>query len=142
MAVAGLVLLPAAPSPAVSTGRPIAVAVASDGTSYVGFATGGRLLRLKPNGDPDGSVPLDQDDPVDALAVDPGGDIWVDYGASISELDDNGTLLNHFDHDPGGSCPVDSAHDPSRYGGIEVTDDAVYVAGRCRATVGIYGKGW
>jgi hypothetical protein len=140
MVGAGLAALPLSTATAVSTGRPIAVAVAADGTSYVGFATAGRLLRLTPAGNPDGSVLLDRADPVTALEVDPGGDLWVDYGASISELDPDGTLLTHFAHDPGGTCPADSAHDPARYGGLEVTEDAVYIAGRCHATVGIYGN--
>ncbi|GAW48498.1 uncharacterized protein (Precursor) [Nocardioides sp. PD653] len=138
---AGLVVLPPSPAAAVSTGRPTAVTVAADGTSYVGFASGGRLLRITPAGQPDGSVALDRTDPVTALEVDPGGDLWVDYGASVSELDPDGTLLTHFAHDPGGSCPADSAHDPATYGGLEVTADAVYIAGRCRATVGVYGTG-
>ena len=141
MVGAGLAALPVAPAAAVSTGRPIAVAVAANGTSYVGFATGGRLLKLTRDGVVSGSVQLDRPDPVTALDIDPDGYLWVDYGASVSELDPDGTLLSHFAHDPGGSCPADRAHDPSRYGGIEVTADAVYIAGRCHATVGIYGRG-
>ncbi len=84
--VSALLVLPATPAGAVSPGRPIAVGVGPDATSYVGFASGGRLLRLDPAGDHDGSVPLDQTGPVDGLAVDEDGDVWVDYGDSVSQL--------------------------------------------------------
>ncbi|WP_155991977.1 hypothetical protein [Nocardioides sp. URHA0032] len=138
LVVGGLVALRAEPAVAVSTGRPIAVAAADDGTSYVGYAAGDRLLRLSATGEYAGSVPLDQDEPVTGLDVGPDGNVWVDYGASVSELSTDGTVLTHFAVQAGGSCPVDRAHDPARYGGLEVTGDAVYVAGRCVATVGIY----
>lgn len=133
----GFVALPAGPVAAVSTSRPIAVAAAADGTSYVGYAEGDRLLRLAADGAVLGSVPLDQDAPVTALDVGTGDDVWVLYGTSVSELSPTGAVLSHFPV-RSGSCPLDGAHDPARYGGIEVTDDAVYVAGRCAATVGIY----
>ncbi|GAB2456031.1 hypothetical protein GCM10027062_40320 [Nocardioides hungaricus] len=139
--VAGLAVLSPGPAAAVGTGRPVAVAVAADGTSYVGFASGRRLLRLTPAGEVDGSIPLDSDAPLTGLDVAPDGNVWVDYGDSVSELSPAGELLTHFSHDPAVSCPADRAHDPTRYGGIEVTDDYVLVAGRCAATVGVYGKG-
>lgn len=138
LVVGGLVVLPSQPATAVTTGRPIAVAAADDGTSYVGYASGGRLLRLDRDGAIAGSVPLDRDgEPVTALDVGRDGTIWVDYGASVSHLKPDGTVLGHFPL-RGGDCPVNEAHDPTRYGGIEVTEDAVYVAGRCVASVGIY----
>lgn len=138
LVVGGLAALPTGPAAAVSTARPIAVAAAGDGTSYVGYAVGGRLLRLDAIGGVAGSVPLDQDDPVTALDVGDDDNVWVYYGASVSELAPDGTVLEHFAVRHRGTCPVDRAHDPARYGGLEVTDDAVYVAGRCAATVGIY----
>lgn len=138
LVVGGLVALPSRPASAVTTGRPIAVAATDNGASYVGYATGGRLLKLDRNGAVAGSVPLDRDDqPVTALDVGSDGTIWVDYGASVSHLRPDGTLLDHFDLQ-GGTCPVNAAHDPTRFGGIEVTKDRVYVAGRCVATVGVY----
>ncbi len=140
LVVVGLVALPSGPASAVSTGRPIVVAVGIDGTSYAGFATGGRLLRLDPSGVVDGSIPLDRAEPVTGLDVAPDGNIWVYYGASVSEVSPDGSLLTHF-ATQSGDCPADRAHDPTRYGGIEATDDAVYVAGRCAATVGIYRRG-
>lgn len=141
-AVVGLVGLPTEPAAAVSTGRPIAVAAADDGTSYVGYAAGHRLLRLDARGAVAGSVPLDQDAPVTALDVGPGGSVWVDYGDGVSELAPDGTVLTHFPVGSGGACPLDRAHDPARYGGLHVAGAAgaetVYVAGRCSPTVGIY----
>ncbi|MGB0098934.1 MAG: hypothetical protein WBP61_01510, partial [Nocardioides sp.] len=139
LVAAGLAVLTPEPAAAVSTGRPTAVAVAADGTSYVGFAGSARLLRLAPTGSVTGSVPLDRDDPLTGLDVAPDGRIWVDYGDSVSALGSDGEVLTHFAHRPAVSCPADRAHDPARYGGIEVSEDAVYVAGRCAATVGIYG---
>lgn len=139
LVVGGLLGVPADPAAAVSTGRPIAISVAADGTSYVGFATGGRLLRLAPDGEVAGSIALDRAEPVTALQVDPAGTIWVDYGGSVSQLDTDGTLLTHFALDPA-SCPADTAHDPATYGGIDVTADAVYVAGRCAGTVDVYDR--
>lgn len=139
--VGGLAASSPEPAAAVSTGRPVAVAVAADGTSYVGFAAGHRLLRLSPAGAVDGSVPLPSGGPVTGLDVAPDGSIWVDDGASVSELSPDGELLTHFPHQPAVTCPADRAHDPTRYGGIEVTEDLVLVAGRCEATVGIYGRG-
>lgn len=137
---AGLVALPTSPADAVSTARPIAVAVGDDGTSYAGYAAGGRLLRLDRNGDPAGSVPLDRDDPVTALDVTPDGNIWVYYGATVTELTPAGDVLTAFSTLAGGSCPVDRAHDPTRYGGIDVYGGTVYVAGRCSATVRMYNR--
>lgn len=138
LVVGGLAALPAAPAGAVSTARPIAVAAAHDGTSYVGYADGDRLLQLDARGGVAGSVPLDQPDPVSGLDVGGDGNVWVYYGTSVSELSPAGAVLTHFPVRSGGSCPLDRAHDPARYGGLEVTDDAVYVAGRCVATVGVY----
>lgn len=138
LVVGGLVALPSGPATAVTTGRPIAVAATDNGASYVGYASGGRLLKLDRDGAVTGSVPLDRDDePVTALDVGSDGSIWVDYGASVSRLKPDGTVLAQFPL-RGGTCPVNEAHDPTRYGGLEVSKDAVYVAGRCVATVGIY----
>lgn len=141
MVAGALAVLPSSPADAVSSGRPIAVGVAEDGTSYVGFASGGRLLRLTGDGTADGVLALDVDSAVDGLDVDADGDVWVDYGDSVSELAPDGTLLTHFDHASTGSCPDDRAHDPARYGGIAVTSDRVYVAGRCRGDLEVYDLG-
>ena len=47
-----------------SPNSPTAIGVTSDGTSYVGFASGGKLLKLSPNGGRKGTIPLDQDEAV------------------------------------------------------------------------------
>ncbi|WP_395690831.1 hypothetical protein [Nocardioides sp.] len=138
LVASALLVLPSSPAAAVSAGRPIAVGVGDDGTAYVGFASGGRLLRLDGDGGVDGSLTLDQDAPVDGLAVDADGDVWVDYGDSVSELAPDGTLLKHFAHSPQHACPADAAHNPARYGGIAVTSSRIYVAGRCRGDVEVY----
>ena len=140
LVVAGLVGLPSIPAAAVSTARPVAVAVADDGTSYAGYASGGRLLRLDRSGNPAGSVPLDRDGPVTALDVSSDGHIWVYYGATVTELTPSGDVVTAFSTLPGGNCPVNRAHDPARYGGIDVYGSTVYVAGRCSGTVRMYSR--
>ncbi|WP_395657346.1 hypothetical protein [Nocardioides sp.] len=138
LVAAALAVLSPPPAGAVSSGRPIAIAVGTDGTSYVGFASGGKLLRLDADGNPDGSLALSSSGPVDGLAVDADGNVWVDDGETVSQVAPDGTPLTQFAHDPGGNCPVDHAHDPARYGGLAVTSDRVYVAARCRADVEVY----
>ncbi|MFC6343092.1 hypothetical protein ACFP8W_13970, partial [Nocardioides hankookensis] len=59
VSVTSLVVVPTTPASAVSTGRPTAVAVAPDGTSYVGFANADGLLVLAPDGAPGGSIATD-----------------------------------------------------------------------------------
>src|SRR6478752_5829798 len=127
--------------PAVAAGAsdgPTAIAVGPAGTSYVGFATGGRLLRLNPKGHRQGSVPLDQDAAVDGLFVNGAGQIWVDYGTSLSLLGPGGRVLRHFDHDPVSSCDGSS---PTRYGGITAGGGRVWVADRCDDTMTVYTQG-
>lgn len=134
VAVTSLVAVPTAPASAVSTGRPTAVAVAADGTTYVGFADADGLLVLAPDGSPDGSFALDGVGPVAGLAVDPAGSVWVDDGVEVVRLGRDGTPAARFPHRPAAACSADAA----RYGGIAVTSSRVYVAERCRATVGVY----
>jgi hypothetical protein len=123
---------------AVGGGGPTAIAVGPAGTSYVGFATGGRLLRLSPKGHRQGSVPLDQDAPVDGLFVNAAGQIWVDYGTSVSLLGPGGPVLRHFAHDPVSSCAGSPA---TRYGGITAGGGRVWVANRCDDTMTVYSQG-
>jgi len=123
---------------AVGGSGPTAIAVGPAGTSYVGFASGGRLLRLSPKGHRQGSVPLDQDAPVDGLFVNASGQIWVDYGTSVSLLGPRGRVLRHFDHDPVTSCAGSPA---TRYGGITAGGGRVWVADRCAGTMTVYSQG-
>jgi hypothetical protein len=126
------------PAAAAATGSgPTAIAVGPRGTSYVGFATGGRLLRLSPKGHRQGSVRLDQDAPVDGLFVNAAGRIWVDYGTSVSLLAPGGRVLEHFDHDPVRACAGSPA---ARYGGITIGGGRVWVANRCDDTVTVYSR--
>ncbi|KQW48579.1 hypothetical protein ASC77_07480 [Nocardioides sp. Root1257] len=123
--------------PAVAAGgdAPTAIAVGPSGVSYVGFAGGGRLLRLDPRGGARGTVPLDQDDPVDGLFVNAAGQIWVDYGTSTSLLAPGGRVLRHFTHDAAVLCDGSPA---SSYGGITVGGGRVWVADRCAGTMSVY----
>jgi len=134
VAVASLVAVPTVTASAVSTGRPTAVAVAADGTSYVGFADSDGLLVLAPDGTPRGSMALAGVGPVAGLAVDPGGSVWVDDGSIVARLSPSGVLLDSFPHRPAASCRADAG----RYGGLAVTSSRVYVAERCRSAVGVY----
>lgn len=133
VAVAGIAAVPA-PAPAVSGGRPTAIAVADDGTSYVGFADAASLLVLSPSGAPVRTITLRGIGPVTALAVAPDGSVWVDDGSTVTRLSPAGAVLAGFPHRPGASC----AADPGRYGGLDVTASRVYVAERCRGTVSVY----
>lgn len=137
MAAGLLSLAPASPAEAVSSSRPIAIAVGDDGTSYVGFATGGALVRLSAAGKTLAQVPLDQAGPVDGLAVASSGNIWVDYGDSVSLLTPGGDVVTHFAHDPAPACP-DGTAPASRYGGIAAAGTNVYVATRCGSAVEVY----
>jgi hypothetical protein len=118
-------------------GGPTAIAVGPAGTSYVGFATGGRLARLSPKGHRQAGVPLDRDDPVDGLFVNAAGQIWVDYGTSVSLLGPGGRVLEHFDHDPIRPCAGSPA---TRYGGITAGGGRVWVANRCDDTLTVYSQ--
>jgi hypothetical protein len=134
VAVASLVAVPTVTASAVSTGRPTAVAIAADGTAYVGFADADGLLVLGPDGTPRGSLALAGVGPVTGLAVDPGGSIWVDDGSTVARFSPSGVGLGSFPHRPAASCSADAG----RYGGLDVTSSRVYVAERCRASVGVY----
>lgn len=121
----------------VTADGPTAVAVTASGTSYVGFAGGGQLVRIGPQGGGRGVVPLDRAEPVDGLAASRSGDIWVDYGASVSLLSPGGRVLEHFDHAHAGDCAGSA---PARYGGIAVGGGRVWVADRCDDTMTVYSQ--
>ena len=77
---------------AASPNSPTAIGVTSDGVSYVGFASGGKLMKLSPSGARKGSIPLDQDEAVDGLAVEPGRNVVevrspdTDKGVAVRRL--------------------------------------------------------
>ena len=122
-----------------SPNSPTAIGVTSGGTSYVGFASGGKLLKLSPNGGRKGSIPLDRDEAVDGLAVTGDDAVWVDYETSVSLLSPKGKVLEHFDHDPAKTCG--DGESPYRYGGIAIGGSRIWVANRCSATMSVYGRG-
>lgn len=130
------------PGPATRRGAagPVAVAVGSGGTSYVGWETGGAVLRLGPDGSPRGRVRVPGDEPVTGLAVDRSGALWVDDGDTVSLLDRRGRVVRSFAHRPVLDCPAGGGA-ARRFGGLALGPGAVYVADRCRATVAAYSRG-
>jgi hypothetical protein len=132
------VLATADTAQAAGPNSPTAIGVSSGGTSYVGFASGGKLQRLDASGAHKKAVALDQDEAVDGLYVSAADDIWVDYETSVSLLTPNGKVVNHFDHDPVIDC--DSSAPPSRYGGITANGNRVYVANRCDDSISVYSR--
>ncbi|WP_395657348.1 hypothetical protein [Nocardioides sp.] len=123
---------------AVAGDKPTAIGLAKNGTTYVGFSTGGKLQRINSGGKLHGSVPLDQDEAVDGLDVAANGDIWVDYETGVSLLSPSGHVRMHFDHDPLRTC--DSSTPATRYGGIAVADNRIYVANRCANSLSVYAR--
>src|SRR5688500_14604753 len=83
-------LATAEPAVAATTDRPTAIGVASDGTSYVGFASGGKLQRLSSKGKLKSAIQLDQDEAVDGIYVTKSNQIWVDYETGFSLLSPQG----------------------------------------------------
>ncbi len=79
-------LATAEPAVADTIDRPTAIGVNSEGTSYVGFAGGGKLQVLSARGGLRSPIVLDSDEPVDGIAVTPDDDIWVDYETGFSLL--------------------------------------------------------
>lgn len=127
------------PAAAPSTLGPIAVAVNSRGTSYVGFEHGRGVVRLGADGTQRKALPVPGEGPVTGLAVDGRDQLWVDDGERVSLLDRRGRLVRTFAHRPVLSCPVDGG-DARRYGDIALGPGAVYVADRCRGTVAEYSR--
>ena len=122
-----------------STLGPIAVAVNSRGTSYVGFEHGRGVVRLGADGTRRRALPVPGGLPVTGLAVDGRDQLWVDDGERVSLLDRRGRLVRTFAHRPVLSCPVDGG-DARRYGDLALGPGAVYVADRCRGTVAEYSR--
>src|SRR4051812_19936169 len=123
---------------AATSDSPTAIGVAPNCTSYVGFSTGGKLVRVSSSGKLKGGLPLDQDEAVDGLFVTNAGDIWVDYETGVSLLGPAGGVQAHFDHDPVRTC--DSSTPASRYGGITANGNRIYVANRCHDSMSVYAR--
>ena len=118
---------------------PIAVAVNSRGTSYVGFEHGRGVVRLGADGRQRKALPVPGGLPVTGLAVDGRDQLWVDDGERVSLLDRRGRLVRTFAHRPVLACPAEEG-DARRYGDLALGPGAVYVADRCRATVSEYSR--
>ncbi|MGZ4466728.1 MAG: hypothetical protein ACXVW0_15300, partial [Nocardioides sp.] len=118
--------------------RPTAVGIARDGTTYVGFAASGTLLRLDIDGHLAGRTPLDRFGSVDGLHVGRGGRIWVDYGDAVSLLTPHGRVLHSFELDPAPTCRP--GEDPGRYGGLATGAQRVYVADECDGLVRVLSR--
>lgn len=122
-----------------SADGPVAVAVDSSGTTYVGFATGRALLRLAADGRPKGAMRIPGEGPVTGLAVSDRDEVWVDDGDSVSVLDRRGRLVRTFAHRPLLDCPA-SGGDARWFGDLALGPGAVYVAERCRPTLSVYSR--
>lgn len=118
---------------------PVAVAVGSRGTSYVGFADGGAVVVLGPDGRYRTRIRVPGDDPVTGLAVDARDQLWVDDGDTVTVLDRRGKHVRTFAHRPVLDCPA-SGGSVARFGDLALGPGAVYVADRCRATVSEYSR--
>ena len=120
--------------------RPTAIAVAPNGTAYVGFAGGGKIQLLAPGtGKPKGTIELASSSPVAGLFVTSGGDLWVDQQSGITLLGPHGRRITGFEHRPQRECGGDAP--AARYGGIVSVGTRVYVANRCHASISVYSRG-
>ena len=141
---AGLTAISLPPEPAaaaVGTARPIAIAVDSDGTSYVGYASGGALTRINNAGARLTPIALDEDGPVVGLAVDSSDYLWVAYDDAVTKMNVDGDVIRTFPRTAAAACADDDSHSSSRFGGLALGQDAVYVASRCSATIEVYDRG-
>jgi len=141
MIVAGLgtaTLATAEAARAAEADLPTAIGVSSGGTTYVGFASGGRLQRISASGRSKSSIELDRDEAVDGIFVTDRDDIWVDYETGMSLLSPSGRLIARHDHDPVRAC--DSSAPAHRYGGITATGDRIFVANRCDDSFSVYAR--
>src|SRR5690349_1428036 len=141
MIIAGLgtvTLATAEPAVAATADRPTAIGVASDGTTYIGFAGGGKLQRLTAKGGNRGSIALHNDEAVDGVFGTADNEIWVDFGAECALYSQSGRRLLSNHKRPQRECGSDApAH---RYGGITSAGGRVYVANRCHPSVSVYSR--
>lgn len=124
---------------AVGDAGPVAVAVDSSGTTYVGFATGRALVRLSASGRTGRPLRIPGDGPVTGLAVSERDEVWVDDGDSVAVLDRRGRAVRSFAHRPLLDCPA-SGGDVRSFGDLALGPGAVYVADRCRPTLSVYSR--
>ncbi|CAN5564495.1 hypothetical protein BH11ACT8_BH11ACT8_25420 [soil metagenome] len=144
LVTAGLATFSLPPGPAaaaaVGTARPIAIAVDSAGTSYVGYASGGALSRVSSSGKRLAAIPLDEDGPVVGLAIDGADDLWVAYDDAVTTMTIDGDVIRRFERPSAVACDTGATNSPASYGGLALSGTSVYVVSRCSATLEVYAK--
>lgn len=124
-----------------SAAGPTAIATDSDGVVYAGYASGGTIDRFDgTDGAPIGSWGVAGNNPgqlggIVAIDVAPGssGDVWVlDTNRRVQEFTRSGTYVRGFQLEP---CANGIAPDPTLRGGLDVTDNNIYVVHPCRDKV-------
>lgn len=120
---------------AISDG-PTAIGVNSKGTSYVGFAGSGKLVRMAAGGKRLSPIKLDRDEAVDGIFITSDDTVLVDYETGVQALAPGGKVLAEFDHEPTKTCGSD--HPAWKYGGITFGGGRIWVANRCANTMSVY----
>ncbi|HEX3874564.1 MAG TPA: hypothetical protein VHW26_10500, partial [Solirubrobacteraceae bacterium] len=122
----------AAPAVAEAAG-PTAIGQDAQGTSYVGFATGGKIERFDAQGNQLASwgapgTGAGQLGPVAAISVGPTGNVWVlDTNDRVQQFTPGGTFVSGTTLPScGGGTP-----NPLTRGGLEVTATQIFVAHPC-----------
>jgi hypothetical protein len=126
---------------AASAAGPTAIAADSDGVVYSGFASGGTIQRnAGADGAPLASWGTAGSNPgqlggIVAIDVAPGGsgNVWIlDTNRRVQEFTRSGTYIRGFQLD---ACDAGVSPDPLQRGGLDVTNDMVYVVHPCRDRV-------
>lgn len=126
---------------AASAAGPTAIATDSDGVVYSGFASGGTIQRnAGADGAPLASWGVAGNNPgqlggIVAIDVAPGssGNVWIlDTNRRVQEFTRSGTYIRGFQLD---ACDAGISPDPLMRGGLDVTNDMIYVVHPCRDRV-------
>lgn len=145
-AVACFLFLFIFPAQQASAAGPTSIGVDSDGVIYVGFESGGEIKRYAgADGAELGSWGTAGNAPgqlggIVAIDVAPGnnGNVWVlDTNRRVQEFTRSGTYLRGFQV---GACSNGVSPDPLQRGGLDVTNDDIFVANPCSTVVARYRK--
>jgi hypothetical protein len=126
---------------AASAAGPTAIATDSDGVVYSGYASGGTIQRnAGADGAPLASWGTTGNNPgqlggIVAIDVAPGGsgNVWIlDTNRRVQEFTRSGTYIRGFQLD---ACDAGVSPDPLQRGGLDVTNDMIYVVHPCRDRV-------
>ena len=115
---------------------PTAIALDSHGRTYVGFASGGDLVRVTRKGKALKPFEVPIDGPVTGIAIGKYDRVWVDNGRTAVLLRRDGSQVGTLTHGPE-RC-AKKAGKPDRYGGIDANGRTVFIANRCERTVEIF----